>query len=102
MGQAIGWLVVLAFVGLMVWALTRENKRLRNRSSEEYERDIYAARESMLRAGLLELNKFAGDAGSKRAAVEYLKDDEQGQTKTGSNADDKDRTAMGEEKQQDG
>jgi hypothetical protein len=31
-----------------------------------------------------------------------LKDDEQGQTKTGSNADDKDRTAMGEEKQQDG
>ena len=92
MGQAIGWLIALAVVGLMIWALSRENTRQRNRSSEEYERDIYAARESMLRAGLLQLDKFVGEAKGKQAAVEFLKDEEQGQTRTGSNSDDAERT----------
>jgi hypothetical protein len=92
MGQAIGWLVALAVVGLMIWALSRENTRQRNRSSEEYERDIYAARESMLRAGLLQLDKFVGEAKGKQAAVEFLKDEEQGQTRTGSIGDDAERT----------
>jgi hypothetical protein len=97
MDQAIGWLIALAVVGLMIWALTRENKRLRNRSSQEYERDIYAARESMLRAGMLELDKFVGEAKGKRAAVEFLKDEEQGQTRTGSKGDDAERTQSKEQ-----
>jgi hypothetical protein len=92
MEQAIGWLIALGFVGLMIWALSRENTRQRNRSSEEYERDIYAARESMLRAGLLQLDKFVGETKGKQAAVEFLKDEEQGQTRTGSNSDDAERT----------
>lgn len=92
MGDAIGWVVVLAIVGLIIWAMSRENKRQRNRSSEEYERDIYAARESMLRAGLLQLDKFAGDAKGKQAAVEFLKDEEVGQTETGGIGDDAERT----------
>jgi hypothetical protein len=92
MAEAIGWLIALAVVGVMIWALARENTRLRQRSSEEYERDIYAARDSMLRAGLLELDKFVGEAKAKRAAVEFLKDDEQGQTRTGSKGDDAERT----------
>jgi hypothetical protein len=92
MEQAIGWLIALAVVGLAIWALTRENTRQRNRSNEEYERDIYAARESMLRAGLLQLDKFVGEAKGKQAAVEFLKDEEMGQTRTGSNSDDAERT----------
>src|SRR5689334_8778668 len=92
MEQAIGWLIALAVVGLAIWALTRENTRERNRSTEEYERDIYAARESMLRAGLLQLDKFVGEAKGKQAAVEFLKDEEMGQTRTGGKSDDAKRT----------
>jgi hypothetical protein len=102
MGQAIGWLVALALVGLMIWAFTRENARQRKRSSEEYERDIYAARDSMLRAGMLELDKFVGEAKGKRAAVEFLKDEEQGQTRTGSKGDDAERTKTLTKDQSDG
>jgi hypothetical protein len=92
MGQAIGWLVVLALFGLIIWALMRENARQRNRTAEEYERDIVNSRESLMRAGMLELDKFVGEAKGKRAAVEYLKDQEQGQTKAGSKGDDAERT----------
>jgi hypothetical protein len=46
----------------------------------------------MLRAGMLELDKFVGNTSAKRAAVEYLKDEEQGLTKSSGKADDKDRT----------
>jgi hypothetical protein len=97
MEQAIAWLIALALVGVMIWALTKENNRQRNRSSQEYERDIYAARESMMRAGMLELDQFVGEAKGKRAAVEYLKDEEQGQTKTGGKGDDADRTQTSEQ-----
>ncbi len=97
MGQAIGWLVVLALFGLMIWALARENKRQRNRSAQEYEEDIVNTRDSMMRAGMLELGKFVGEAKGKQAAVEYLKDQEQGQTKTGSKGDDADRTQRPEQ-----
>jgi hypothetical protein len=97
MGQAIGWIVVLALFGLMIWALARENQRQRSRSAQEYEEDIVDARESMMRAGMLELDKFVGEAKGKQAAVEFLKDQEQGQTKTGSKGDDADRTQSPEQ-----
>jgi hypothetical protein len=102
MGQAIGWLVVLALFGLMIWALARENRRQRERSPQEYEEDIVNARDSMMRAGMLELDKFVGEAKGKQAAVEYLKDQEQGQTRTGSKGDAADRTQSPEAKENDG
>ena len=70
----------------------RGNDRRRRRSSQEYERDVAESRSSMLRAGMLELDKFVGNTSAKRAAVEYLKDEEQGLTKSSGKADDKDRT----------
>ena len=48
---------------------------------------------------MLELDKFVGEAKGKQAAVEYLKDQEQGQTKTGSKGDDAERTQSQSEEQ---
>jgi hypothetical protein len=91
--QILYWLIPLAFIALMLWSLIHERSRQRKRSSQEFERDLASARISMLRAGMLELDRFAGDARQKRAAVEYIKDEEQGMTKTGGKDDDADRTA---------
>lgn len=90
--NAIVWLIGFVLIVVMVWALVSEDKRKRNRTAEEYERDVAQSRESMLRAGMLELDKFVGNTSGKRAAVEYLKDEEQGITKTGSKGDDAERT----------
>jgi flagellar biosynthesis/type III secretory pathway M-ring protein FliF/YscJ len=92
MKDALVWLIVIAVIGLIFWALARENSRKRNRSAEEFERDLSETRESMLRAGLLELDKFVGDVSGKRAAVEYIKDEEEGQTRWGGKSDEPERT----------
>ena len=92
MGEALYWLIPLALIGLMMWALIRDNNARRRRSVEEFERDVAGTRRSLMRAGMLELDKFAGEEQNKRAAVEYLKDEEQGITKTGGKDDDADRT----------
>jgi flagellar biosynthesis/type III secretory pathway M-ring protein FliF/YscJ len=92
MGQALAWLIAIAVIVLAMWTISREGERRRRRTSQEYERDVADARSSMLRAGMLELDKFVGNTSSKRAAVEYVKDEEQGQTKSGGKDDDKDRT----------
>jgi hypothetical protein len=93
MGEAIIWLVVFGVIGLMFWALARDRRRLKERSVEEYERDVVENRNAMLRAGMLELDKFLVNEKAKRAAVEMLKDEEQGITRSGSKGDDRDRTA---------
>lgn len=93
MTEALYWLIPLALIALMFWSLARERDRQRNRTPAEFERDLADAKSSMLRAGMLELDRFAGEPSQKRAAVEYLKDQEQGMTKAGGNDDDKDRTA---------
>lgn len=93
MQDAIVWLVVLLLIGVMFWSLAYENKKRRARTVEEYERDQANAKNSLLRAGLVELDKFVGESRQKRAAVEYLKDEEQGMTKTGGKDDDAERTA---------
>jgi hypothetical protein len=93
MQEAVPWLIVLGLIALMIWSLTHENKRQKRRTVEEYERDLANHRSSMMRAGMLELDKFVGNVNEKRAAVEYLKDEEQGATKTGSKGDDEDRTS---------
>jgi hypothetical protein len=91
--QTLYWLIPLALIALMLWSLVHERSRQRKRTPEEFERDLANTRSSMLRAGMLELDRFAGDARQKRAAVEYLKDEQQGMTKTGGKDDDADRTA---------
>ncbi|MEW6212409.1 MAG: hypothetical protein AB1631_29050 [Acidobacteriota bacterium] len=92
MENAIAYLVVFALIGLMFWALIREHDQKRKRSVEEYERDVAEAKESLMRAGMLELDKFVGNVSGKTAAVEYLKDEEQGMTKTGGKDDEDGRT----------
>jgi ABC-type nickel/cobalt efflux system permease component RcnA len=93
MAEALTWLVVLLIIACGFWSLVRENNRQRNRSAQEYERDLADTRNSLLRAGMIELNMFAGNEREKRAAVEYIKDVEKGITKTGGKDDDVDRTA---------
>lgn len=93
MQDALIWLVVLLTIAGMFWALTRENIQKRNRTAQEYERDVAEAKDSLLRAGLVELDKFYGASKQKQAAVEYLKDEAQGLHKTGGRDDDSDRTA---------
>jgi len=93
MREALPWLIILGLIALMIWSLTRENRKQRSRTAQEYEQDLVNHRNSMMRAGMLELDKFVGNVNEKRAAVEFLKDEERGMTKTGSKGDDKDRTA---------
>jgi hypothetical protein len=92
MEQALYWLIPLVLIGLMMWALVHDNVARRRRTVEEFERDVANSKKSLMRAGMLELDKFAGDERNKRAAVEYLKDEERGMTKTGGEDDDADRT----------
>lgn len=93
MANALVWLVVLAVIALAFWALIRDQQRLKNRTAAEYERDLAESRNSMLRAGMLELDKFLVNEKEKRAAVEMIKDEEQGMTKSGGKGDDLGRTA---------
>ena len=94
MQEALLWLIALAFIALMLWAIIRENDRKNRRSVEEFERDLAEGQASMLRAGLVEFDKFLGGESQKRAAVEYRIDEEQGITKTGAKGDDRDRTGV--------
>src|SRR5215510_14392004 len=92
MKEASIWFVVVGLIALMIWGLARENKRQRNRTTEEFERDVAGSRNALLRAGMLELDKVFGQRNQKTAAVEYLKDEGQGMIKTGGKSDDADRT----------
>jgi hypothetical protein len=93
MANALTWIVVLLVIAGLFWSLVRESNRQRNRTVEEYERDLADTRSSLLRAGMIELDKFVGNEREKRAAVEYIKDENQGMTKAGGKDDDVDRTA---------
>ena len=93
MTEALVWLSMLALIALGFWAIMRDRQRLKNRTAAEYERDLADRRNSMLRAGMLELDKFLVNEKAKRAAVEMLKDEQQGMTKTGAKGDDLERTA---------
>ena len=92
MEQALPWLVVILIIGGSIWAISRENQRKRRRTPQEYERDLAETRNSLMRAGMMELDKFVGDTRSKRAAVEYLKDQEEGMTEASESGDDANRT----------
>jgi hypothetical protein len=92
--QALYWLIPLALIALVFWALVRENDRRRRRTVMEWERDFAAGEgktTQFIRAGALGLEAILID--EKREAIQYQKDEEQGMTKTGSKGDDADRTA---------
>lgn len=94
MAQALTWLIVFLAIGLLFWALVRENDRRAHRTAAEWERDFAAGDGKMtqfMRAGALGLESFLID--EKREAIAYKKDEEQGLTKTGTKGDDADRTA---------
>ena len=93
MSDGLVWRVVLGLIALMFWGLARDRQRMKNRTVEEYERDLADARNSMLRAGMLEMDKFLVNEKAKRAAVEMIKDEEQGMMKAGGKNDDPQRTA---------
>ena len=95
MKEGLVWLIALAFIALIFWAIIRENDKKSRRSVEEFERDLAEGQASMLRAGMLELDKFAGGESQKRAAAEYRMDEERGMTKTGGKGDDPERTGVG-------
>jgi Tfp pilus assembly protein PilX len=94
MAQAAPWLIIFLLIALMVWALVHESNRKSRRSVEEYEREVAQSKESLMRAGMLELDQFVGNTSEKRAAVEYIKDEKGGMTRTGGKADDDERTAV--------
>ena len=48
--EALPYLIVLALFALMMWSLTREKKQQKNRTAQEYERDLVNHRNSMMRA----------------------------------------------------
>jgi len=93
MEQLIPWLLVVLMVGVAFWAIARQGDRLRKRSVEEYERDVRDSRDSLLRAGMLELDMVLMNRDQKRAAIEYIRDEKSGETKHGTRGDDRDRTA---------
>jgi len=95
--QVLYWLVPLALIGLVFWALIRENDRRKQRTVEEWERDHAAGQgktSQFIRAGALGLESILVD--EKRQAVEFMQDEQQGMTKTGGKDDDTDRTATKE------
>ncbi|HSE97427.1 MAG TPA: hypothetical protein VLD57_04100 [Blastocatellia bacterium] len=92
MEQALTWLVVLLVIVLMFWSLMHENSRMKRRTSQEYERDLARTHKSMMRAGMMELDRLVGNERNKRAAVEYIQDEQGGMTRTGGKSDDPERT----------
>ena len=94
MEQALTWLIVILIIGLVLWALVRENDRRAHRTAAEWERDFAAGDGKLtqfMRAGALGLESILVD--EKREAIAHKKDEEQGMTKTGAKGDDADRTA---------
>ena len=89
--QIMPWIIAILIIGLVFWLLIRDNDRMRRRSVEEFERDLQRAPGSVMRGMANEMEKLF--VNQKRAAIEYVQDEEQGMTKTGSKGDDKDRVS---------
>jgi flagellar biosynthesis/type III secretory pathway M-ring protein FliF/YscJ len=93
--QTIIWLAVFLAIALTIWAIVRENERRRRRTVEEWERDFAAGQGLMnqfMKAGALGLESFLTD--ERREAIEFMQDEQQGMTKTGTKGDDEGRTAV--------
>lgn len=71
-----GWLVALILIVGIVYVLSREQKRLRSRTEEEYQRDVEKAGKSLVGAAMFELQKTLQP--EARSAIEYILDEQQG------------------------
>jgi len=91
LGTILAWLVPIAIIVGTILAFSAEKDRKRRRSEAEYQRDLENARGSLLGAGMSPFQKIL-TKNENVAAIESLKDEEQGVTRTGSKSDDKDRT----------
>jgi hypothetical protein len=70
-----GWLVALILIVGIVYLLSREQKRLRSRTEEEYQRDVEKAGQSLVGAAMFELQKTLQP--EARSAIEYILDERQ-------------------------
>lgn len=92
--QILYWLIPLALIALLFWAIVRENDRRKRRTVWEWERDFAAGQgkaAQFMRAGALGLEAILVD--EKRQAIDFVQDEKQGMTRTGGKDDDVDRTA---------
>jgi hypothetical protein len=95
MTDAWTWLAVFIAIALVFWALVRDTERRRRRTVAEWERSFPAGQGKLtqyLQAGALGLEAILVD--EKREAIAYMKDEQQGMTKTGAKGDDRDRTTV--------
>lgn len=91
LGTILAWLVPIAIIVGTILAFSAEKDRKRRRSEAEYQRDLENARGSLLGAGMSPFQKIL-TKNENVAAIESLKDEEQGVTRTVGKSDDKDRT----------
>jgi|GEM_PF-1665175 len=99
MTQVLPWLAVLLVIALMVRSLVSENDRRRGRTAADWEREYAAGKGKMsqfIQAGALGLEGVLVDE-KRAAAIAFKKDEEQGTTKTGTKADDRDRTTVSDD-----
>jgi len=91
LGTILAWMIpVLILIGTVV-AFSREKDRKRSRTEAEFQKELAESRGSLISAGVMGLQKVLL-TDEKKAAIEYLQDEEQGVTKTGTKGDDKART----------
>jgi hypothetical protein len=91
LGTIVAWLIPIAIIVGTILAFSAEKDRKRRRTEAEYQKDLESARGSLIGAGVAGFQKILA-SNEKIAAIESLKDEEQGVTKTGDKGDDKDRT----------
>ncbi|HEY6332584.1 MAG TPA: hypothetical protein VI756_24890, partial [Blastocatellia bacterium] len=79
-------IAVLAAAAGVVWGISRENERKRNRTDAEYERDLAKSRGSSLGAAAMGLEKIF--VAGRKAAIEFQQDEREGMTRTGGKSDE--------------
>ncbi len=81
------WFLALVVIFGLFWLLTREQKRLRSRTEEEYQQDVEKAGKSAVGAGLFELQKLLQP--EARSGIEYVMDEQRGMAGEKQKAGDK-------------
>ena len=74
--KVIAWIIGLLIIVILFYSISREQKRIRSRTEEEYQADVEKAGQSLTGAALFELQKTLQP--ETRAAVEYMLDEQKG------------------------
>jgi hypothetical protein len=93
MDSVLTWLIALVLIVAMFWLLSIDYKRKQSRTEEEYEEEVRSGQitgRAMAKAGFLEIEKMFKP--SLQAAIEYVEDEKQGQTKAQEEGDDERKT----------